>query len=402
MKPSIETLPVEILHHIFDNLDTETILFSIRPVCRSFQAVVNTYDRFNWDFKSISQSKCHLLCRLINPKNVTSLRLCENEQTANQISTFLSLVRLRQLTRLHSIRLIGIKEFELNMILKSIKLDNLTSFSLHIQEHDDRRKQKTLRFLSSILAQYKLRRVELKIKYNRLWDISWPLNSRIKYLIIDSDINISRIITILSGSPELHTLILKANLPNSFNSMKNTCSFPQLTSLTIENLDGKLDQLESFLLLVPSLEYLKLIGLQDEFDGGRLEQFIQLNLPCLNNFEFFIDVRTATLPQGEGLQSKIECFRSLFWTEYKKWLVGARFNPNRYLGIQIYSIPICKSVFKYELNVSDTGLSNSKIFAFNDPYVNKNIKELTLSTKPFISQNMKNEEVCYSEYFIEI
>ncbi|CAF1578101.1 unnamed protein product, partial [Rotaria sordida] len=30
MNPSIQTLPVEIDHHIFDNFNVETILFSIR------------------------------------------------------------------------------------------------------------------------------------------------------------------------------------------------------------------------------------------------------------------------------------------------------------------------------------------------------------------------------------
>jgi hypothetical protein len=95
---SIETLPVELLHQIFDNLDTETILFSIRSVCRLFKSVVKTYDRLALNFKLISKSNFNILCRLINPKNVISLEFSNNEQTSNHIDLFVSLVHLRQFT----------------------------------------------------------------------------------------------------------------------------------------------------------------------------------------------------------------------------------------------------------------------------------------------------------------
>ena len=54
--PSIESLPVELLYRIFDNLDAETIILSIRPVCRLFRAVATTYDRYDLDLKLISKS----------------------------------------------------------------------------------------------------------------------------------------------------------------------------------------------------------------------------------------------------------------------------------------------------------------------------------------------------------
>ena len=36
---SMDNLPVEIFHRIFDHLDIETIFFSIRPVCRLFRSL---------------------------------------------------------------------------------------------------------------------------------------------------------------------------------------------------------------------------------------------------------------------------------------------------------------------------------------------------------------------------
>ncbi|CAF0890956.1 unnamed protein product [Rotaria sordida] len=392
MNLSIQTLPVEIFHRIFDSLDVQTILLSIRSVCRLFRAMVNTYDRYIFDFKSISKSNFHLCCHLINPQNVISLKLYNDEYTPNQIGLFISLIRLRQFTRLHSITFFGIEEFQLNIILKRIHLNLLTSFSLHIQEYDNRRKKTTLNFLSSILAQSNLRKVELKIRNDRISNISWSVNSRIEYLIIDSNINFHSIMTILSCSPQLHTLILKQNLPILIGNMKQTCSFSQLTSLTIENLDATIDQLESFLLLMPSLIYLKIIGQRCIFDGKRCEQFIQVNLPNLNNFEFFIEISKPINQTQEDLQLIIESFRSSFWIEYKKWFVICQFNSNESYRIQIYSIPICKSILRYELDSKYIYLSNSTILLNYDLLTTKNINELFLPWKSLTYGNMKEEE----------
>ncbi|CAF1369931.1 unnamed protein product [Rotaria sordida] len=381
INPSIQILPVEIFHRIFDSLDVQTILFSIRPVNQLFRALVNSYDRYNLDFKSISKSNFHLLCRSINPQNVISLKLCDDEYTPNQIALFISSFRLRQLTRLHSITLFGIEEFQLNMILKRINLNLLTSFSLNIRQYDNRRKKTTSNFLSLILGQSNIRKIELNIKNDRISSILWPVNSRIRYLIIDSEISLDNMLTIFSCSPQLHTLILKQNLPNLIKNMKQTCSFSQLTSLTIEQLDVTIDQLELFLLLTPSLIYLKLIGEQCELDGKRCEQFIQINLPYLNNFEFFIDIIKLVPQTQEDIELIIESFRNSFWIEYKKWFVACQLKSNALHRIQIYSIPICKYVLQYELDSNYIYRSNSTILLNNDLFTIKNVNELVLPLK---------------------
>ncbi|CAF4581290.1 unnamed protein product [Rotaria sp. Silwood1] len=202
MNPSIQILPVEIFHYIFDNLDAQTILFSIRPTCRLFQAM-----------------------------NVISLRLCDNEYTPNQIASFISLIHLRQFARLHSI------------------------------------------------------------------------------------------------------------------------------TFFVEKLYVTIDQLESFLLLMPSLIYLKLIGEQCELD---------------------------VFQTPEDLDLIIESFRSSFWIEYKKWFVTCQFRSNDSNRIQIYSIPICKSVLQYELDSYYIHRSNSTILLNYDlfaiQYINEPFLPLKLST----------------------
>ncbi|UJR22225.1 hypothetical protein I4U23_025289 [Adineta vaga] len=58
--PSIETLPVELLHRILDNLDIETISFSVRWTSTLFHSIVRTYNRLVFDFERAWQiSNCN-------------------------------------------------------------------------------------------------------------------------------------------------------------------------------------------------------------------------------------------------------------------------------------------------------------------------------------------------------
>ena len=376
---TIESLPVELLHRIFDNLDAQSILFAIRPVCRLFRAVVGTYDRYIFDFKSISKSNFHLLCRLVKPQNVISLTLYDNEHIPDQVALFISLVRLRQFTRLHSITLLGIDEFQLDMILKRINLKSLTSFSVHIQKYDNRRKKTTLNLLSSIITQPSLRKLELKIKRDRLPNISWPLNCKIEYLITDEDIHFDDIYKILSNSPQLYKLIVRQSLLSMIRNTTLTSSFPQLTSLTIEEFDVTIDRLESFLLFTPCLIYLKLIGKSFVLDGKRWEQFIQINLPHLDKFQFFITYANSNSQTPGDLELIIESFRSPFWIEHKRWFVAGEFNIDRSYEILVYSIPICTSALEYDLGSDKVFISTSTISLYNDPAVINNINEITIS-----------------------
>ena len=60
---SLLTLPVELLYRIFDELDTKTILLSVRNVCIQLYASANTYNRYHLDPSSISKSEFRLVCR---------------------------------------------------------------------------------------------------------------------------------------------------------------------------------------------------------------------------------------------------------------------------------------------------------------------------------------------------
>ena len=180
----MKKLPVEIFHRIFDHLDIETLFFAVRPVCRLFLSNIQSYDRFDFNLKLSSKIHFNALCRFLPPENIRSLTLYNNKQTPDQIPSFLRQVRLQQLTRLHSIDLDGIKEFQLNYLFQRIHLDFLRSFSIRITEYDDSTKQITLNYLSTVVRQSTLRHLYLNISNSRISDLSWPMNSPIECLTI--------------------------------------------------------------------------------------------------------------------------------------------------------------------------------------------------------------------------
>ncbi|CAF3710115.1 unnamed protein product [Rotaria sp. Silwood1] len=365
----MEKLPVELFHCILDNLDIEIIIFSVRSVCRLFRLFVNSYDRYVLNLTLISKRNFYLLCQLINPNNVTSLTLANEEQTPNQIDLFISLVRLRQFTRLHSITLLHIDEYQLNFILERINLNLVTSFSFRIKNYDDRHMQRTNNCLTSILSKSSLRKMEFYFRNNRLSKISWPSNCSIQSLVVNRHITMDNILTILQCSPHLHKLILKERLNEIINhvSLKSTAPiyFRQLRSLTIENLSETIDLLESFLLLTPSLIHLKLVGYKLMSNGKQWEQFIQINLPNLVKFEFYFVYWSQDKITSDSLNLFIDSFRTPFWIEHKKWFITCICDIERSRVIYLYSIPICITCFKYDVELYKSSYFNCPTMMIN-------------------------------------
>ena len=91
---SLPTLPVELLHRILDDLDSSTVLLSVRNISRQLKAVVDTYDRYTLDFTSISKPDFHRLLRVIRPRGITALMFCDSWTTPGHISALLSLTLL--------------------------------------------------------------------------------------------------------------------------------------------------------------------------------------------------------------------------------------------------------------------------------------------------------------------
>jgi hypothetical protein len=79
-----------------------------------------------------------------------------------------------------------------------------------------------------------------------------------------------------------------------------------------------IDELESFLLLIPFLVYLKLIDGEKIFDGKRSGQWIKINLPQLDKFEFYFRESRRTEQNLIDLELIIASFQIPFWIEHNK------------------------------------------------------------------------------------
>ena len=375
----MEKLPLEIFHRIFDHLDIETLFFSIRPVSRSFQSIVLNYDRLDFHLKLSSKLHFAVLCRFIPPQNIRSLTLYNNEQTPGQISLFLQQVHLRQLTQLHSIDLDGIDEFQLNYLCQRINL-NLRSFSIHIKNYDNLRTKTTGHHLSTIVKQGNLQTLHLNIQNIQISEIEWASNCSIQSFTLYEDFTFNNLKKIFSCSPQLHRLTVRGKFPE-IKADIIPCLFPQLRSLIIEPVKCTIDELESFLLLTPSLSYLKIITIVDAFDGKRWEDFIQINLPHLDQFEFDIKFKRITKQIREDLELILESYRTSFWIEQNKWFISIKVNEFEFNNFQIYSNSIVRTIYE-NLNGQNFVLSTS-----NEIYHNDQITDIILRFPQSLSES---------------
>ncbi|CAF1113152.1 unnamed protein product [Adineta steineri] len=393
---SLEILPVEILHRIFDNLDAQTILFSLRNTCRQLYAITKSYERYSLDCQSISKSDFDRLSRLIDARNVISLKLSNDDYTFNQIEIFLTQFNIHEFSRLRSLILIEIEEEYLEPILENINIHSLISFSLSVKKLEDQYRKKTAELLTSLVTQTNLLKLEVKTIYARLEEIVWPNQSTIRHLKIDQLITIDEICQILQSLPNLRILVighLYESASHQINLVRLSAPFRQVISLTVEYMCISIDDLELFLSLMPSLTYLKLISTQTDGHGNRWEQYIQTNLPFLTNFEFYFYIQFDYQNNVSDNESIITSYQTPFWINHKKWFVACEYSIDAPNSINVFSIPICLSSLTYIAESNKVLLSTFPTLLNNDVFIMDNITKLQLTISQSTVTNAEQQEM---------
>ena len=240
---SLPTLPVEMIHRIFDDLDSTTIFLSVRDVCQSLRAATKTYHRYELDLSLLSKPDFYRLLSIIRPECVTALSLSGGEMTPGQIGLFLLLVNIRLFTRLRSLTLLEIDEPYLRIFLRHASRCSLTSLTLRSNIYSRPEQQGSFRHLSSIIAQPSLLRLELLDEYlsRRMDEQEWPVESQIRYLRMVFDVE----------QPEPKCLHRLPNLETFLSEVENisfqetdgdglsigwfSIPCPRLTALTMSN-----------------------------------------------------------------------------------------------------------------------------------------------------------------------
>jgi len=178
------------------------------------------------------------------------------------------------------------------------------------------------------------------------------------------------------------------------NNLTSTC-FRQLTSLTIEQLDMMVDKVQAFLLLTPSLVYLKLVGGKKMMDGKRWKEFIEINLSRLAKFEFYFTEYRSIIQTLADVELIIASFQTPFWIKGKKWFVTCEC-PNEYpKTMHLSSLPFCKSSMFYLPESEKHSLSTYPTMMNNGLPMIDNIRSLFLILNKSMGDHIQ-EKVCYS------
>ncbi|CAF3711645.1 unnamed protein product [Rotaria sp. Silwood1] len=353
-------LPIELLYSIFDYIDVQTIIFSLRHTCRQFRDIVKWYDRYVLDFDLISMYRLRYICRLIRPDSVISLKLSDDVKTPKQIEYFLSLINIRRFTQLHSLTITQDSEDLFNSIFDHvINCHSFVSFSIYFRpsppfKHPDFRDYDltgpTLGPLASVIAQSNLTIFKTNLRSYQLDKILSPIQYSFQHLTIGNCTR-KQYYMILRHSPHLQTIVMEHFKRKQNQAIHDSESeendqfvydfYHPLTSLTLLEHQGSIFDLEKSLSLTPTLMHLKIIGdISDTIffmDSSRLEEFIRSKLCSLKHFEIFINGSTNS--ENLSIDMLIEPFRTSFWIEEKHWFFTCEFLL-RLQKFIFYSTPI--------------------------------------------------------------
>ena len=263
-RSTLLSLPIDILHDIFDHVDVQTILCSIGCVCSQLNTATRSYKRYRLDLRKILMPDFYSVCRRIQPENVILLALSDMLPTPGQIGLFLSIFQIRDFTRLKSLILHHITCDDLKSFLCDLNPYALTTLSVLIDNHGwYGGSTQGSDMLLSIIPQLNLTRLYLNyiddVDVKRLF-----MSQTLRYFSVE-DCTYEIFCEILSCSPNLQTFVINLNL--DLRTFKNrTYSFTrytgvvfhQLISLIIDRVPHNSDIFSELLALTPSLVNLKI------------------------------------------------------------------------------------------------------------------------------------------------
>lgn len=131
----LDQFPVELIHNLFDYFSISEILFSFSNVSDYINNILQFYPINQLDLQSIQLSDFNYVCHRIQPEQVISLTLSDNDDTAGQSDIFLSRFQIEQFIRLQPLSFKTIDITSLQTILKNVmNLKHLHSLSMDTEK----------------------------------------------------------------------------------------------------------------------------------------------------------------------------------------------------------------------------------------------------------------------------
>lgn len=126
----LDRLPAECLYMIFEYFWAQEMFHSFLNVTQHINQVLDSYNGYLLNLKSIRKQDFDLLCRSIKPCQMISLTLSDSLDTVGQSQLFLSFVSINQLIYLRALKLIDIDRNSIVGFSDIHKLPRLVSIEI--------------------------------------------------------------------------------------------------------------------------------------------------------------------------------------------------------------------------------------------------------------------------------
>ncbi|CAF1495779.1 unnamed protein product [Adineta steineri] len=134
MSSFLNKLPCEIYHIIFDYFWAHEILHSFLNINDYIDSILFNYQNYKINGQSIRKSHFDLICQKIQPNQVTSLILSNDNHTPNQSELFRSRFSIEQFTRLRAFKSIEIDDEGASYFVDLYKLKHLISLEIILRD----------------------------------------------------------------------------------------------------------------------------------------------------------------------------------------------------------------------------------------------------------------------------
>lgn len=354
---TFENLPVELIYHILDRLDTDTILTSLYNVSPRLNSIVRNYDRYQVNFKSISLRYFHRICSVIRPEQIISLTLTDGNETVGLVELFLRKFPMDSFEHLQSLTLINIDDNEQIIRILLSLTDRIRVLS--IENTNEVYEDTVMDILMLVIGKRSLRKLSLDMERERMANpsILWPMECFLQEIRLVGLCNLALLRQILLSTPNLRKFQAydidfddEWIDENDENDLERRPILPienasNLTCLSLVYARNEMDKLEWLLPQFPHLIYFKYLNIYDIhieplyendyslFDGERWEKLLH---HC-EHFEFIFTIHPDEDDDEDSwnIHQCFATFQTQFWKE-KNWYTALE-QYEKYL--LIYSLP---------------------------------------------------------------
>ncbi|CAF2050701.1 unnamed protein product [Rotaria magnacalcarata] len=362
---SLDNLPVELVYHLLDRLDTDTIFTSLYNVCPRLNSIIHQYDKLELKLISISMSHFHHICSLIRPEQIRSLTLSDGNDNVGLVRIFLKKFRMESFKRLHSLTLVNINHNEYMIKIFLSMTDQLRKLS--ILNSNEIYNDTCIDILMASCGKKSLEKISLHIEKNRFLNptIIWPDKCFLKEIKLAGICSLALFRNILLHSPNLKKfqandididdewIDVDENEEIEEIKILPLVNGSNIISLSLTCARNEMEKLEWLLPQFTQLSYFKYLNIYDYhmesiyesdyslIEGERWEKIIS---NC-NQFEFIFTIHIDD--ESWNVHQCVSSFKRKLWQD-KNWNIAFEQYDKILL---IYSLPYAHDAHYYDRSI---------------------------------------------------